>query len=95
MHSVSPVNSPDHRPSLLIAALSGRALAELARKAGYRALDAMERHLDGRDWLVGDAMTLAPSCVRSGEMRVVPAHAYGADPRYRMTACSKRVFTGP
>src|SRR4051812_4957966 len=27
--------------------------------AGYRALDAMERHLDGRTWFVGDAMTLA------------------------------------
>ena len=28
-------------------------------KAGYRALDVMERHLDGRGWLVGDGMTLA------------------------------------
>ena len=27
--------------------------------AGYRALDALERHLDGRSWLVGDGMTLA------------------------------------
>jgi glutathione S-transferase len=27
--------------------------------AGYRALDALERGLDGRNWLVGDAMTLA------------------------------------
>lgn len=27
--------------------------------AGYRALDAMERHLDGKTWLVGDAMSLA------------------------------------
>jgi glutathione S-transferase len=27
--------------------------------AGYRALDAMEAHLAGRDWLVGDRMTLA------------------------------------
>ncbi|MBV8848579.1 MAG: hypothetical protein JOZ16_03235, partial [Methylobacteriaceae bacterium] len=34
---VSPVKSPD-QPSVLIAALSGRALAELARKAGYRPL---------------------------------------------------------
>ncbi|MEA2833058.1 MAG: uncharacterized protein QOG66_1260 [Methylobacteriaceae bacterium] len=38
MRSVSPVKSPDHRPGILIAALSGRALAELARKAGYRPL---------------------------------------------------------
>jgi glutathione S-transferase len=29
------------------------------RVAGYRALDAMERHLDGRDWLVGTGMTIA------------------------------------
>jgi glutathione S-transferase len=28
-------------------------------KQGYRALDAMERHLDGRSYLVGDALTLA------------------------------------
>jgi glutathione S-transferase len=27
--------------------------------AGYRALDTMERHLEGRDWLVGDGYTLA------------------------------------
>jgi glutathione S-transferase len=27
--------------------------------AGYRALDALERHLDGRAWIVGDGMTLA------------------------------------
>jgi len=26
---------------------------------GMRALETMERHLDGRDWFVGDAMTLA------------------------------------
>jgi glutathione S-transferase len=28
-------------------------------KAGYRALDGMERHLDGRTWLVGDRMSIA------------------------------------
>src|SRR5438270_2730453 len=38
MLSASPVKSPDHRRGVLIAALSGRALAELARKAGYRPL---------------------------------------------------------
>jgi glutathione S-transferase len=32
---------------------------ESRRAGGYRALDAMERHLAGRDWLVGGAMTLA------------------------------------
>jgi glutathione S-transferase len=33
--------------------------AEARRAAGYRALDAMERHLDGRTFLVGDRLTLA------------------------------------
>ena len=28
-------------------------------RAGYRALDAMESHLAGREWLVGETMTLA------------------------------------
>ena len=31
--------------------------------AGYRALDALERHLDGRTWLVGNGMTLADIAV--------------------------------
>jgi uncharacterized protein len=38
MPSVSPVKSPDRRAYVLIAALSGRALAEAACKAGYRPL---------------------------------------------------------
>ena len=32
---------------------------EARQKAGYAALDAMERHLDGRSFLVGDGYTLA------------------------------------
>jgi glutathione S-transferase len=33
---------------------------EERQKAGYRVLDALERHLaDGREWFVGDGMTLA------------------------------------
>jgi glutathione S-transferase len=34
-------------------------LVEQRTQQGYRALDAMERHLAGRDWLVGEGMTLA------------------------------------
>jgi glutathione S-transferase len=34
-------------------------LVEQRTQQGYRALDAMERHLAGRDWFVGDGMTLA------------------------------------
>jgi glutathione S-transferase len=58
----------DHEPAIAVArfwlAYSGRA-EEFADRipekhaAGYRALDAMERHLDGRDALVGGGLTLA------------------------------------
>ncbi|MBA2383074.1 MAG: glutathione S-transferase family protein [Actinobacteria bacterium] len=58
----------DHEPAIAVArfwlAYSGRPEVfepqrEERTKAGYRALDAMERHLAGCDWLVGEAMTLA------------------------------------
>jgi glutathione S-transferase len=58
----------DHEPSIAVVrfwlAYSGQAEAyadrvESRRAAGYRALDAMERHLSGREWLVGGGMTLA------------------------------------
>jgi glutathione S-transferase len=59
----------DHEPSIAVVrfllAYSGlpreqvAERAEARRPAGYRALDAMERHLDGRTFLVGDRMTLA------------------------------------
>jgi glutathione S-transferase len=58
----------DHEPSIAVVRFwlvySGRPEAfadrvEERRAAGYRALDAMERHLDGRDWLVGGGFTLA------------------------------------
>jgi glutathione S-transferase len=58
----------DHEPAIAVArfwlAYSGRPEAFVDRiperqKAGYRALDAMERHLDGRVYLVGDRFSLA------------------------------------
>jgi len=59
----------DHEPAIAVVrfwlAYSGRPAEEFAerlderRAAGYRALGALERHLDGRSWLVGDSMTLA------------------------------------
>jgi glutathione S-transferase len=58
----------DHEPAIAVARFwlrySGRPEVfeperEQKTKAGYRALDALERHLDGREWLVGDDMTLA------------------------------------
>jgi glutathione S-transferase len=59
----------DHEPAIAVVrfwlAYSGRPREDFADRlderlaAGYRALDAMERHLDGRSWLVGDGMTLA------------------------------------
>jgi glutathione S-transferase len=58
----------DHEPTIAVArfmlSVSGepeRYAAELPVKqaGGYRALDAMERHLQGRAYLVGDSPTLA------------------------------------
>jgi glutathione S-transferase len=59
----------DHEPAIAVARFwlmySGRPREEFADRlpertaAGYRALDALERHLDGSTWLVGDGMTLA------------------------------------
>ena len=58
----------DHEPAIAVArfwlAYSGRAdeardrLPEWQAR-GNRALEAMEQHLDGREWFVGDGMTLA------------------------------------
>jgi glutathione S-transferase len=59
----------DHEPAIAVVrfwlAYSGRPREDFADRlderiaAGYRALDALERHLAGRSWLVGDGMTLA------------------------------------
>jgi glutathione S-transferase len=59
----------EHEPAIAIVrfllAYSGRPreefgdLIETKTRAGYRALDAMEKHLDGRTFLVGDSLTVA------------------------------------
>jgi glutathione S-transferase len=59
----------DHEPAIAVVrfwlAYSGRPREDFADRldervaAGYRALDALERRLNGRAWLVGDGMTLA------------------------------------
>ena len=57
----------DHEPAIAVVrflvAFSGREpdpqVIEQRTKQGYRALGAMERHLDGRSHVVGDAITLA------------------------------------
>jgi glutathione S-transferase len=59
----------DHEPAIAVVRFwlrySGRPREDFADRldervaAGYRALDALERHLDGRSWLVGAGMTLA------------------------------------
>jgi glutathione S-transferase len=59
----------DHEPAIAVVrfwlAYSGRPREDFAERidervaAGYRALEALERHLDGRAWIVGDGMTLA------------------------------------
>jgi glutathione S-transferase len=58
----------DHEPAVAVArfwlAYSGRPevfepMREDRTRAGYRALDAMEAHLEKRSWFVGESMTLA------------------------------------
>jgi glutathione S-transferase len=59
----------DHEPAIAVVrfwlAYSGRPREDFADRlderlaTGYRALDALERHLEGRTWLVGEGMTLA------------------------------------
>jgi glutathione S-transferase len=58
----------EHEPAIAVARFlktySGRpelyeARKEELMKRGERALGAMERHLDGREWLLGDGMTIA------------------------------------
>ena len=58
----------DHEPAIAVARFlmtySGRpelyeAQRESLHKRGVKALDAMERHLDGRQWFAGDGMSLA------------------------------------
>jgi glutathione S-transferase len=58
----------DHEPAIAVVrfwvAYSGRPEAFAASiaertEAGFRALDALERHLDGRAFVVGDGLTLA------------------------------------
>jgi len=59
----------EHEPAIAVVrfllAYSGRPREELGdlietkTRAGYRALDAMEKHLDGRAFFVGDALTVA------------------------------------
>ena len=59
----------DHEPAIAVARFlilySDRPRSEFDGRldglwaAGYRALDAMEAHLTGREWLVGDRMSLA------------------------------------
>jgi glutathione S-transferase len=58
----------DHEPAIAVVrfwvAYSGRPEAfadqlEARMKAGHRALKAMDRYLEGREWLVGGGMTLA------------------------------------
>jgi glutathione S-transferase len=59
----------DHEPAIAVArflvALSGLAREDYEKRLprlweqGAKALDAMERHITGRTWFVGDQMTLA------------------------------------
>src|ERR1700741_4653656 len=78
----------DHEPNVAVPRFwlkyAGRAANKMPdrldewHRDGNRALAAMERHLEGREWLVGDSMTLADIALygykhRAGERGFDPA----------------------
>jgi glutathione S-transferase len=68
---------------------------EERRTAGYRALDALERHLGaGRGWLVGDVMTLADIALY-GYTHVAPEGGFDLGPYPSVRAWIDRVAAQP
>jgi glutathione S-transferase len=93
----------DHEPAIAVVrfwlAYSGQPdkYAELIpprREAGYRALDAMERHLDGRAYLVGDALTLADVALYA-YTHVAHEGGFDLEPYYAVRAWLERVAAEP
>jgi glutathione S-transferase len=90
-------------PSLAVVrflvAYSGRAdeqreLIEQRTKTGLRALDAMERHIAGREWFVGDAMTLADVALYA-YTHVAPEGGFDLEPYPGIRAWCDRVASQP
>ena len=67
---------------------------EQRTKQGYRALAAMERHLTGREWLVGSGMTLADIALY-GYTHVAPEGGFELEPYPRIQAWLERVASQP
>ena len=82
-----------------LVAYSGRAdehreLIEQRTKAGYRALDAMERHIESRAWFVGDAMTLADVALYA-YTHVAPEGGFDLGPYPAVRSWVERVAAEP
>ena len=93
----------DHEPALAVVrfwvAYSGRPEAfadrlEERMAAGYRALDAMERHLDGNALFVGDALTLADIALYA-YTHVAPEGKFDLEPYPAVRAWLERVRREP
>jgi glutathione S-transferase len=93
----------DHEPALAVVrfwvAYSGRPEAfadrlEERMAAGYRALDAMERHLDGRQFFVGDHLSLADIALYA-YTHVAPEGGFDLDSYPAMGAWLDRVAAEP
>jgi glutathione S-transferase len=93
----------DHEPNVAVARFwlgySGRPEAmpdrlEEWHRNGNRALAAMEGHLDGRDWLVGDRMTLADIALYA-YTHVAPEGGFELEPYPAVRAWLDRVAVQP
>ena len=82
-----------------LVAYSGRAeeyaeLIEQRTKGGYKVLDAMEAHIAGRDWFVGDAMTLADIALYA-YTHVAPEGGFDLEPYPAIRRWLERVAAEP
>jgi glutathione S-transferase len=82
-----------------LVAYSGRAeeyaeLIEQRTKGGYKVLDAMEAHIAGRDWFVGDAMTLADIALYA-YTHVAPEGGFGLEAYPAIRGWLERVAAEP
>jgi glutathione S-transferase len=93
----------DHEPAIAVArfwlAYSGRPESVRDRLEGWqeqgtKALRAMERHLAGRSWFVGDAMTIADIALYA-YTHVAPEGAFDLQPFRSIRAWLERVASQP
>jgi glutathione S-transferase len=93
----------DHEPNVAVARFwlgySGRPDAmpdrlEEWHRNGNRALTAMERHLEDRDWFAGDGMTLADISLYA-YTHVAPEGGFELEPYPRIRAWLERVASQP